>query len=114
MADVLANMIGGVRAQFAAQAHETLRASHGHHFAPHAKPQPQPRPRPPPPRRELAEMMDLTPAASVEQQLEQKQKKIAEHNARINAINNSKSKAPEEPAPKKAPGKEAAEKHDDK
>ena len=107
MADILANMIGGVRAQFAAQAHHTLRSSHGHHFAPHARPQ-EPRRRAPPPRRELAEMMDLTPAVSVEKQLEQKQKKISEHNARINALNNSKSKAPEEPAPNKAEAPEKA------
>ena len=103
MADILANMIGGVRAQFAAQAHHTLSSSHGHHFAPHARQQQEPRRRAPPPRRELAEMMDLTPAMSVEKQLEQKQKKISEHNARINALNNSKSKAPDEPeAPEKA------------
>lgn len=89
MADNLANMISSVRSDFAAQAHYTLSSSHGHHFAVH-QPKVQQR-RAPPPRRELAPMMDdSTPASDPEEQLEQKHKKIAAHNARIGAINTSK------------------------
>ena len=100
MADILANMISGVRAQFANEAHTSLSNSHGHHFAVH-QPKVQPVRRPPPPRRDLAKMMDLTPAADPQKQLAEKEQKIAAHNARINSINNSKAKEPVAETPKK-------------
>lgn len=101
MAHIAANMIAGVRAQFADEAHHALRQSHGHYFSVH-QPKPQPRPRPPPPRRELAEMMDLQkPPADPEAQIVAKQQKIAAHNARITAINNSKTSETKAPQPAK-------------
>jgi hypothetical protein len=95
MADILANMIAGTRAQFAAQAHQALSVSHGHHFAVHQPKAPPPQRRPPPPRRPIPEMMDASAKVDPEKLLEQKQKKIAAHNARINTLNNSKAKEAE-------------------
>lgn len=100
MADVLANMISGTRAQFAHQAHRTLSNAHGHHFAARAQrapPQLAPQRRPPP-KRPLPAMMDPPTPVDPEKLVEQKQKKIAAHNARITALNNSKAKEPTDAA----------------
>jgi hypothetical protein len=93
MAHTASNLIAQARANFSNDAHSILLTSHGHHFAVHQpKPQlrpPQPRPRAPP-----SEMMEPVNAVDPEDQLLQKQQKIAAHNARINRINNVKLDAP--------------------
>jgi hypothetical protein len=118
MAHIASNMIAQTRAHFADQAHAVLTGAHGHHFPrpvqqrPPQQRRPPPQQRPPPPqqqqqqqdpgeqpqtrKRAVSEMVDNTPPADPEALLAQKQQKIAAHNARILAINNSKSKAQEQ------------------
>ena len=108
MAHIASNMIAQTRTQFSDQAHYVLGAAHGHHFAAVAPPKRQRPPQQqqeeqgsPPPRKRAAarpQMMEVdAPPADPEELMAQKQQKIAAHNARINALNNSKAKAPEEP-----------------
>ena len=79
MAHMASNMISGIRAQFATEAHSALSNSHGHHFAYHAPPPLRRQPQKP---RELSEMMH-TPVPDPEAVLAQTQKKVATHNARL-------------------------------
>ena len=79
MAHTASNMISGIRAQFATDAHSALSNSHGHHFAYHAPPPLRRQPQKP---RELSEMMH-TPVPDPEAVLAKMQKKVSTHNARL-------------------------------
>lgn len=91
MAHIVTDLIANARAQFADESHSALTNAHGHHFL---------AVRAPPKRKRQAAEREPESEAEAEPDTEallaQKQQKIATHNARINALNNSKAREAEE------------------